>query len=264
MAHFSPPASPPRQLSDAALADYCRDGFLLCRGLLDAADLACLQQVYQRAEARVQAAGGSIHDGQILYQLECTAGERQRLRKVQEIFRVDPDFRRIFGGDRVLDVVADLIGEPIYYHSSKLMCKPALGGRRKPWHQDWAYWSDMDPRQVTVWTAIDPATRANGCMQVLPGSHLDGVLPHHQAEDFMIDEAGLDHGRIRFVEMEPGDVLFFHVLLLHASDPNDSPDARLAAIVDYETQPRPPGHHFGSDEALRQASIAGCDDDQPA
>ncbi|MDA3963653.1 MAG: phytanoyl-CoA dioxygenase family protein [Planctomycetota bacterium] len=255
MTTFSPPIDEPKTLSHEHIKAYARDGYILLRGLFDEATLARLHGVYARAHERVLAAGESIHDGKVLYELEpvasATGGRTRLLRKVQEIFLADDEFRAVFSSDTVLDVVADLIGDTIYYHSSKLMCKPPLGGRRKPWHQDWAYWPDMDPRQVTVWTAIDPATVANGCMQVLPGSHLAGAMEHHNGEDFMIDESGVDRSKIIFAEMQPGDVLFFNVLLLHASDPNNSDDPRLAGIVDYEANPRPPGHGYGSDTPLR-------------
>lgn len=255
MSTFSPPTAPPRTLSDEQIEGFCTDGYLLCRGLLTPAHLDRIHGVYRRAHERALATGATFRDGPAQYDLEqigeADGDRRPDLRKVQEIFRVDPDFRAVFSSDRILDIVADLIGDSIYYHSSKLMCKPGHGGRRKPWHQDWAYWPDMDPKQVTVWAAIDPATRANGCMQVLPGSHQAGALPHHRGEDFMIDESGIDRARVRHVEMDPGDVLFFNVLLLHASDPNHSPAARLASIVDYEARPRPDGHQYGSDEPLR-------------
>ena len=163
-------------------------------------------------------------------------------------------FQAVEKGGKVLDVVEDLIGSEIYYHSSKLMCKPARGGRRKPWHQDFAYWADMNAKQVTVWMAVDAATRENGCMQVIPGSHRRGLIPHHQLEDYMIDETGIEDENIVVAEMDPGDVLVFNVLTLHASDPNHSEAPRLSAIIDFDSQPKPKrGLPYGSETPIRSA-----------
>lgn len=133
--------------------------------------------------------------------------------KLQEVFKGEGDFAEVMASEKVLDIVGDLLGDPIgesiYYHSSKLMYKPAGGGRRKPWHQDWAYWQEMNTNQVTVWIAIDPATIENG----------------------------LDKENIVIVEMNPGDALVFNVLALHASDPNNSPKNRLSAIIYFDSQP---------------------------
>src|SRR4051795_13033893 len=75
--------------------------------------------------------------------------------------------------DEVLDLVEPFIGADIALFSSHFIAKPAGTGRRVPWHEDSAYWKKMmHPHDVvTVWLAIDPSTRANGCMKVIPRTH---------------------------------------------------------------------------------------------
>ncbi|MCC6581212.1 MAG: phytanoyl-CoA dioxygenase family protein [Phycisphaeraceae bacterium] len=234
---------------------FNENGYIVLKGLLTPREVDALKQLRDRASKRAEEVGGSFRDGPAHYDVEKLAGDPTgktlRLRKIQEVFKSEPVFRDMLSQDKLLDAVEDLIGPNIYYHSSKLMCKPARGGRRKPWHQDYAYWATMNTRQVTVWIAIDQATKENGCMQVIPGSHRRGLIEHHQLEDFQIDEAGIEKENIVFAEMEPGDVLIFSVLTLHASDTNHSPNPRLSAIIDFDSEPAPTGSALGSNTPLR-------------
>src|SRR3954453_7908202 len=72
----------------------------------------------------------------------------------------------------VLDLVEPIVGPDIALFSSHFICKPRGNGKRVPWHENSFYWRGMmDPMAVcTVWLAIDPSTKQNGCMNVIPGS----------------------------------------------------------------------------------------------
>jgi hypothetical protein len=81
----------------------------------------------------------------------------------------------------VLDLVESVIGPDIALFSSHFICKPAGDGKSVPWHQDAHFWRDrIDPAEhaITVWLAIDPSTRGDGRMRVIPGSHLGGGARH--------------------------------------------------------------------------------------
>lgn len=76
--------------------------------------------------------------------------------------------------DAILDLVEPLLGPDFHLFSTHFICKPQGDGRRVPWHEDSAYWKGMlNPMEaVTVWLAIDPSTTENGCMCVVPRSHI--------------------------------------------------------------------------------------------
>jgi len=90
---------------------------------------------------------------------------------------LDPALFEWLFDDQVLDLVEPIIGPDIALFSSHFICKPAGTGKRVPWHEDSGYWRGrIDPMEVvTVWLAIDPSTPANGCMQVIPGTHRSGA-----------------------------------------------------------------------------------------
>ena len=76
-----------------------------------------------------------------------------------------------------------------------LLKPPQIGGE-KPWHQDAAYFRGSDPGLMFgVWIALDPATSENGCMEVVPGSHLAGPAPHIPHEDINLCTIRPDHVR---------------------------------------------------------------------
>jgi ectoine hydroxylase len=104
---------------------------------------------------------------------------------------------------------------------------------------------------ASAFIAVDPNTRENGCLQVLKGSHKMGRVEHGKFGD----QTGADPERVEqamkimelvYVEMAPGDVLFFHANTLHRSDQNKSPNPRWSMICCYNTRHNNPykaSHH---------------------
>jgi phytanoyl-CoA hydroxylase len=128
-------------------------------------------------------------------------------------------------------------GEPAHFHSKLMQKEPRVGGAWE-WHQDYGYWyrdGFLYPDMLSVLTALTPATRQNGCLQVIKGSHKIGRTEHgFTGEQVGADIERVDEARKRmelvYVEMEPGDSLFFHCNLLHRSDSNRSDFARMSLI----------------------------------
>ena len=148
---------------------------------------------------------------------------------------------------RVVNNVRVLLGEEIAFFHGKVMLKEAGTGGAWEWHQDYGYWYNQGfayPRMLSAFVALDPATRENGCLQVLRGSHRLERMDHGKVGA----QTGADPARIGqieslfervYVEMTPGAVLFFHCNLLHSSGPNDSDRHRRAFIICYNTLANP-------------------------
>jgi polysaccharide pyruvyl transferase WcaK-like protein len=116
-----------------------------------------------------------------------------------------------------------------------VMNKPAAQGTVLPWHQDAGdVWKlDRDP-VVTLWVALDPATRANGCMQIVPGTHRLGLLSLFGST--LSDENVARHcpeDAIEYLEVEAGEAILMHNWLLHRSDVNRTSAPRRAFTVCY-------------------------------
>ena len=145
---------------------------------------------------------------------------------------------------RVVDSVANLLegDSPICHFHSKLLQKaPKVGGAWE-WHQDYGYWYKNEfllPNQMmSVMVAITDANKANGCIQVIRGSHQMGRIEHGfageqvGASQHYVDLA-LKSMELVYVEINAGDALFFHSNLLHRSEANLSEKARWSIISVY-------------------------------
>jgi len=157
-------------------------------------------------------------------------------RKIQELEH-DPIFREYLLDPVFQDICSRTYGEnvPVALFRAMFMNKPAKKGTFLPWHQDRWTALDRDP-QITVWTAIDPATKENGCVQVIPKSHLHGLINPTHPSGFLSkaqSAAICTPDRIVYVELEAGEVVLLHNYLLHASDVNRSAQSRRAFSVCY-------------------------------
>ncbi len=163
-------------------------------------------------------------------------GAHLNYRKIEQL-EFDPLFLRYLQRPVFRDACARVYGPgtAIRVMRAMFMNKPAGRGTWLPWHQD--IWTVFDrPPLLTAWTALDPATKANGCVQVIPGSHKRGhINPAHES-GFLTGELSEQHCRpeeVVHVEMEAGEIALFHNFLLHASDVNRSEAARRAFSVCY-------------------------------
>ena len=140
----------------------------------------------------------------------------------------------------IVEPMEQLMGEEVFHYHHKMMLKePRVGGAWE-WHQDYGYWyaNFLRADMASCMIAVDRASKQNGCLQVLKGSHKLGRLEHGQTGDQKgadMERMGvvLEHLQTVHCEMEPGTLLFFHSNLLHRSDPNQSDDSRWALICCY-------------------------------
>jgi len=115
--------------------------------------------------------------------------------------------------------------------------KPAGKGTHLPWHQDRWQHLDRDPL-LTMYTALDPSSPENGCVQVIPGSHKKGVINKEHHSGFLTEKQAEEHclaADIVNLELEAGQVALLHNWTLHRSGVNNSKTglARRAFSVNY-------------------------------
>ena len=162
----------------------------------------------------------------------------------------DDVYSMLLRSNRMVNSVALLLDSdsPVCHFHTKLMQKePKVGGAWE-WHQDYGYWYKnqfLFPDQlVSVMIALTEANKANGCIQVIKGSHKLGRLNHGFAgeqvgADMVIVEHVLKTMEHIYVEIQPGDALFFHSNLLHRSEANTSDKPRWSIISCYNSLSNP-------------------------
>jgi hypothetical protein len=256
-----------RLLSDAAVREYHDRGFHVARGLFDHDEIDLLHraakedhELDKRSFGRADGEGGTVrlslwnHPGDGIYGMFARCERMVR------------SCERLLGG------------EVYHYHSKMIMKDPRVGGAWT-WHQDYGYWYQngvIQPLLASVSIAVDRATRDNGCLQVIEGSHRCGRVDHVLTGD----QAGADRERVDeivkrmplvYLEMEPGDAVFFHCNLLHRSDQNRSEHPRWSMICCYNAARNDPykeSHHprytplkVVPDAAIRAVGIKRFADD---
>ncbi|MDB5894988.1 MAG: phytanoyl-CoA dioxygenase [Rhodoferax sp.] len=140
----------------------------------------------------------------------------------------------------ILDMVEQLIGPDIILWGCHVFCKPAGDGQETPWHQDGHYWPIRPLANVTVWVALDPSTRANGCLRVIPGSHRAKVTHAHLKEDRedlvlsqRTDTSAFDEAEAVDLELQPGQMSMHEVYMIHGAEVNRSTQRRAGVALRY-------------------------------
>lgn len=163
----------------------------------------------------------------------------------------------------ILDIVEQLIGPDIIVWSSALFCKSPIRGKSTPWHQDAQYWPIRPLETTTVWIAIDPATRENGCLRVVPGSHRNKEIFRHSLNES--DQLVLNQELHSSVQQQitPTDVIldrgmfsFHDAYMIHGAESNNSGKRRAGLTFRY----MPASSHFDRQLALKMTEELGVND----
>lgn len=208
---------------------YRRDGFFIVRGLFVEDEISKLLEF-----ARTDPAFANS-----IYGRKDSAGLETKLALWNH---AGADLYSMFASSpRILDRMEQALGGEVYLYHMKMMLKePRVGGAWE-WHQDYGYWYHngcLAPLLASCLIAVNRHSRANGCLQVLRGSHLLGRLDHGKTgdqtgADLERVQAACDRLELVHCECEPGDAIFFDSNILHRSDANLSEDPRWSLICCY-------------------------------
>ncbi len=225
----------------APLASFAADGYArLGRVLADDA----MEALRDRADAIML--GRVVHEG-LFFQRDTTTGRYDDLefgkgwvgpslnyRKIEKLER-DPLFLAWIQNALFARIARALVGEAVTLYRAVLFGKAARGGTVLPWHQDGGrFWGlDRDPI-LQVWTALDDASTAAGCVEVLPGSHRDGLAtPLGGLVPAALAEQRGAEARALPVPARAGEALILHNHLWHRSGVNTTGAPRRAFTVCY-------------------------------
>ena len=154
---------------------------------------------------------------------------RDRVRLMANMYHHHPFFRTIGGHPAIYDVISSLYQSGVQMFSDTAFMKPAHHGIEAALHQDTAFWPKLEPNAMNFWLAIDPGTVENGCLHVIPETHMVD-LPHHDhpIQGHLLYDHEVDTSKQIPIELDPGDAIFFDSGLVHRSYPNRSNHSRRA------------------------------------
>ncbi len=227
-------------------AKYEDEGYLILGKLLSDEDLNALQQRiddimlgkaridYDRILMQIDSTTGVYNDAGV--QSKGWKGATLGYRKIQDL-----EFDVLFRAYLERPIFGEICektygpGAGIACFRAMFMNKPARQGTILPWHQD--AWSDLDQQPlITLWTALDPATISNGCVEIIPGSHKMGLINPAHGSGFLTEQQAAEactKDKIVYLELKPGEVALLHNWLLHSSGVNATDIARRAFSVCY-------------------------------
>ena len=169
-------------------------------------------------------------------------------RKIQDL-ELDPAYLSFMQKPIFEEICERIYGPdtPVACFRAMFMNKPSGEGTPLVWHQD--RWTDLDRDPlVTLWTALDPAVEANGCVKIIPGSHRRLINPSH-GSGFLTEEqaeAAVAENEPVNMEVACGETVLMHNWMLHSSGTNSTDTARRAfsiCFMDAATRSRA-GHNF--------------------
>lgn len=220
------------QLTTDQINDYNRNGYIIVKNYLSEPEVEKLQQI-------------AFADGAMrrhAFDLNDQSGKKTKLTlwyaPGNDAYGLLTKSRRMIdSADKLMDG-----DSPVCHFHSKLMQKePRVGGAWE-WHQDYGYWYKneflLPDQMISIMVAITDANKANGCLQVISGTHKMGRIEHGfsgeqvGASQHYVDLA-LKTMKLIYVELKAGDALIFHPNLLHRSEANLSDNPRWSLISVY-------------------------------
>lgn len=224
-------------ITQTMLDDYWKNGFVVVPGLLENDDRTrWLNRLHNIVDGKVKPAERMLVMKDIMV-AKGAVNPNQALEAIAKIqdFENDPELFSYMEHERVLECVERFIGEEVFALHSMLINKPPNVDGRHPLHQDLLYFPFRPADKIVAsWTALEPCTRENGCLVVVPGSHRGELIPHETVEWEWLNGGyfgakGISANAERVhLEMEPGDTVFFHPILLHGSGRNRTSGFRRA------------------------------------
>ena len=221
-------------LAPSLVDEYRERGFVTAPAILDTALMAALKQ----ATAQLWEAGRSLTEKTRHYDLSAGhCADSPRIRRVSSPTELDPIFEQAAFDSVLGDIAADLIGGPVKFYHSKINFKLPGGGEEIGWHQDWPVFPHTNANLVALSVPLTPSRKANGCLRTIPGSHRGGARSHWADGRYVLNcNQSMSAGELATAEdseVDPGDVVAHHGLVVHGSAPNPSLDIRTTWIIQY-------------------------------
>lgn len=223
-------------LSAEQCTRFARDGYVCVPGLFDSARMADIARWTQELVDRPERPGTHM----VYYEDDLREPGRRVLSRIENFCPFHEGFDGLLRESGLTEQVGALFGEPALLFKDKINFKLPGGDGFKA-HQDvQAGWDDYASLHITVLISIDDATPENGCLELAPGRHREGMLGERwEPLPDPPPEAGQPSARARAaityetVPTRRGDVVFFDSYAPHRSAPNRTDEPRRVLYITY-------------------------------
>jgi len=234
---------------DAAVSAFDSDGYYVEKGLFSPDEVSALVQCVERslnpALAPVEFEADVHYPGAPESRL---APGGQTPRRLLHAFGRDALFQNVGKHPRVVSLLKALIKTDSIRlsqnHHNCVMTKHPGFSSVTSWHQDIRYWRFDKRELVSTWLALGKETHENGGLLVIPGSHrLDFEPGQFDASLFLRTDLAANESLLAkaiVVELNPGDMLFFHSRTLHAAGQNETDMVKRSLVYTYRAEDNQP------------------------
>jgi ectoine hydroxylase-related dioxygenase (phytanoyl-CoA dioxygenase family) len=153
-------------------------------------------------------------------------------------WRIAPGFHDLLWNPAFTVPAAQLLGGAVRFWHDQLFSKPAHHGGVVAWHQDYSYWTRTQPlAHLSCWIGLDDATRDNGCLHYIPGSHrftdlpITGLAGDMEAIQSVLNDEQRRQFKPVAIELKKGEAAFHHPRMIHGSFANTSDRPRRATVI---------------------------------
>lgn len=211
---------------DEDIAHFRQHGYLVMRGLFDAAEMADIRAWTDEVQHWPETPGRHM---MYFQDSQCEPG-RRILNRLENFLAYHDRFNKLANGPGMKGICSQLFGEEAVLFKDKINFKLPGGDGFTP-HQDaQAGWERYGTLHISVMVAIDKATRENGALRIASSHGLSRLIG---GEWTPLTEQEMEGMAFEILEMEPGDVAFFDSYTPHMSDPNLTPNPRRALFISY-------------------------------
>jgi ectoine hydroxylase-related dioxygenase (phytanoyl-CoA dioxygenase family) len=226
-------------LNSEQIAFFHREGYLALPAITTAEEVIRLQEIYDHLFATKAGRDQGDHLDLV------TADDDEQPEMLPQILnpsKYAPELAEALFRANAAAIAIQLLGVEARFTGDHAIRKAPHSGVETPWHQDEAYWDpDKEFSSLSIWIPLQEATLENGCMQFVPGSHRQEVLPHHPIGN---DPAviGLEVDNVEALAknavacpLPAGGATIHHSRTLHYTGPNASNQPRRAYILAFGT-----------------------------
>ncbi len=252
---------PTIRLSDEQIEFYRENGYLALDAVTTPDEVAFLRGAYDRLFA---SNAGRAEGNQFDLAGTDEDGKPAALPQILGPRQYAPELIGTLYEANALAIARQLLGPEAKFSGDHAIFKPARSGAPTPWHQDEAYWNPAeDANALSVWMPLQEATLENGCMQFVPGSQKEPIIPHRsiggdvRVHGLEID-ADIDVSHSVACPLPAGGATFHSARTLHFTGANHSAVPRRAYILTFgaPATPRTDGRRFPWNEKKQTARAA--------
>lgn len=215
-------------LNQEQLDSYHEKGYLILRSVFKEDEIAAC-----KAECNRLLKLGIAHKNNIRTLAHYISETIWIVDRLDPVLDISPYFAELALDERILQPLRELLGDDVLLFKDRLIYK-MLGAVGYPIHQDYSWWQRFPRDLINVAIAIDPADADNGAIQLFPGYQhkllsTPGEMRHMSEEE----SRQIDFTKGELMRASSGDIVIFHCMVPHRSDPNLSNRLRRQLYLTY-------------------------------